>query len=206
MGIGDRGVSELRRGAIILIAALALVTWKAAAAAEPALLRHVELQSEGATATLTLSLSAPVRAHVFRLHDPERVVIDLPHTRTDGRLPDAAAGGPVVAMRSGFTPQHALRLVLELRAPMRLQQQSIRSADWQLRLGLQAMALAAGPAREYPRCARGGRCRARGPRRACGEQDRAGERSRSSCGRPCGTRAECCRAAGRDCGRCRPWR
>ena len=151
MGNGDRGVSELRRGAIILIAALALVTWEAAAAAEPTLLRHVELQSEGATATLTLSLSAPVQAHVFRLHDPERVVVDLPHTRTEGRLPDAATGGPVVAMRSGFTPQHALRLVLELRAPMRLQQQSIRSADWQLRLGLQAMALAAAPAREYSR-------------------------------------------------------
>ncbi len=112
------------------------------------MLRHVELQADGAAAVLTLSLSAPVQAHVFRLHDPERVVIDLPHTRTEGRLPDSAAGGPVAAMRSGFTPQHALRLVLELRAPMRLQQQITRSGDWQLRLALQPSALAANPVHE----------------------------------------------------------
>jgi N-acetylmuramoyl-L-alanine amidase len=111
----------------------------------PAILQHVDLESDTGNASLTLLLSAPVRAHVFRLHAPERIVVDLPHTRTSGPLPGPTAGGSVTTLRSGFTPQHALRLVLELNSPMRLQQQVIKSAAWQLRIDLQATGLAAAP-------------------------------------------------------------
>ncbi|HEV7985837.1 MAG TPA: N-acetylmuramoyl-L-alanine amidase [Steroidobacteraceae bacterium] len=134
----------------------ALAVWGTAAAETrrseiaPVQLRHVQLRSDSGTALLTLSLSGPVNAHVFRLHQPERIVIDLPHTHAVGSLPGASADGPVTALRSGFTAQHALRLVLELNAPMRLQQQSMRAGDWQLQIALQSSTLVSAPVRRAP--------------------------------------------------------
>ena len=101
-------------------------------------LRHVDLQSGDDAALLTLRLSAPTAAHVFRLHHPERIVVDLSRTRPTGSMPSMNSGGVVSALRSGWTPQHALRVVLELSAPMQLHQQTLRSGDWQLRLALNA--------------------------------------------------------------------
>jgi N-acetylmuramoyl-L-alanine amidase len=150
VGIGDRGRESLRRDATALCATAALflaagMPALAGNVAPPAILQHVELEADAGNALLTLSLSAPVPAHVFRLHSPERIVVDLPRTRASGPLPGPAAGGSVTTLRSGFTPQHALRLVLELNSPMRLRQQMIKSGDWQLRIELQATALAAVP-------------------------------------------------------------
>jgi N-acetylmuramoyl-L-alanine amidase len=109
-------------------------------------LRHVDLQSGDDAALLTLRLSAPTAAHVFRLHHPERIVVDLARTRPTGSMPSTNAGGVVSALRSGWTPQHALRVVLELSAPMELHQQILRSGDWQLRLALNAAPVSGVPA------------------------------------------------------------
>jgi N-acetylmuramoyl-L-alanine amidase len=112
----------------------------AQAAAAPAgaevQLRHLDLQSGDDSALLTLRLSGPAAAHVFRLHHPERIVVDLPRTRPTGAMPSMNSTGAVAALRSGWTPQHALRVVLELNAPMQLHQQTLKSGDWQLRLAL----------------------------------------------------------------------
>ncbi len=85
-------------------------------------LESIGLQSDQHGALLTLSLSSPVSQHVFRLHDPERLVIDLPATRRHAKLPPVSAGGPVLAVRSGSPGQNSLRLVVELRGrtPARL--------------------------------------------------------------------------------------
>jgi N-acetylmuramoyl-L-alanine amidase len=109
-------------------------------------LRHVDLQSGDDAALLTLRLSAPTAAHVFRLHHPERIVVDLPRTRPTGSMPSMNSAGAVAALRSGWTPQHALRVVLELNAPMQLHQQTLKSADWQLRIALSTTASPAAPA------------------------------------------------------------
>ena len=101
-------------------------------------LRRVDLQSGDDAALLTLRLSAPTAAHVFRLHRPERIVVDLPRTRPTGPMPSMNSAGIVAALRSGWTPQHALRVVLELNAPMQLHQQTATSGGWQLRLALNA--------------------------------------------------------------------
>jgi len=101
-------------------------------------LRHADLQSGDEAALLTLRLSGPTAAHVFRLHHPERIVVDLPRTRPTGSMPSMNPAGAVAALRSGWTPQHALRLVLELHAPMQLHQQTLKSGDWQLRIALNA--------------------------------------------------------------------
>ena len=107
-------------------------------------LRHVDLQSGDDAALLTLRLSAPTAAHVFRLHHPERIVVDLPRTRPTGSMPSMSSAGAVAVLRSGWTPQHALRVVLELNAPMQLHQQTLKSGDWQLRIALNAVTPASG--------------------------------------------------------------
>jgi N-acetylmuramoyl-L-alanine amidase len=110
-------------------------------------LQHIALQTSPGGAVLTLSLTGPVAQHVFRLHDPERVVIDLPETRRIASLPSPEAGSVVTAMRSGPRAQHGLRLVLDLSSPMQWQQQSAHAGDWHLRIALQSVvAPAPGPA------------------------------------------------------------
>ena len=91
-------------------------------AAQPVRLESIGLQADKKGALLTLSLSSPVSQHVFRLYDPERLVIDLPATRRLARLPQITAGSPLLGMRSGSPVQNSLRLVVELRGrtPARL--------------------------------------------------------------------------------------
>jgi N-acetylmuramoyl-L-alanine amidase len=100
-------------------------------------LRRIELQSTSEAAVLTLSLSGPVSQHVFSLHNPERLVIDLPDTRRIGALPTPAPGGAVTAIRSGQNAPLGLRLVLELDSRMQLQQRALQAGGAQLRLALQ---------------------------------------------------------------------
>jgi N-acetylmuramoyl-L-alanine amidase len=63
---------------------------------------------------LTLTLSAPVRLRLQRLHQPERIVIDLPRTQRRTALPMRSADSPIAALRSGELRNGALRLVLDL--------------------------------------------------------------------------------------------
>jgi N-acetylmuramoyl-L-alanine amidase len=104
-------------------------------------LQRIALQGNSADLLLTLSLTGPVAQHVFRLHDPERLVIDLPDTHRSGALPSPPAGSAVMAIRSGPHEPRGLRLVLDLNSPMQLQQQPVRAGDWRLRIALQASAV-----------------------------------------------------------------
>ncbi len=113
-------------------------------------LQHVTLQSSPTATVLTLSLSRQVAQRVFRLHDPERIVIDLPDTHRLAPLPSPPAGSVVTAMRSGRSGQQGLRLVLDLSEPMPMQQQELQAADWQLRITLQSGAAPAAPAAPPP--------------------------------------------------------
>jgi N-acetylmuramoyl-L-alanine amidase len=138
----------LSRTRVQISSALTALLLCARAASAPAgtdvQLRHVDLQSGDDAALLTLRLSAPTAAHVFRLHHPERIVVDLPRTRPTGSMPSMKSAGAVAALRSGWTPQHALRVVLELNAPMQLHQQTLKSGDWELRIALNGTAPASG--------------------------------------------------------------
>ncbi len=103
---------------IVLCWAVTLAIAPGARAAQPvsATLEHIDLATGEHSATLTLTLSAAAAAHVFRLHAPERVVIDLPSTRRRARLPAVPAGSVITSVRAGAHGQHGLRLVLELHA------------------------------------------------------------------------------------------
>jgi N-acetylmuramoyl-L-alanine amidase len=88
---------------------------------------------------LTLSLSKRVSQHIFRLQNPERLVIDLPDTRRQARLPRPPEGAVVAAVRSGVHDRHTLRLVVELHSPVQPQLQPMAAAGgYQLRIALAA--------------------------------------------------------------------
>jgi N-acetylmuramoyl-L-alanine amidase len=123
--------------------------------AAPVQLTRLVLEASAADARLTLALSGRVDPHVFRLHDPERLVIDLPGTRRLAALPSPPAGSVVTAIRSGPHEPHGLRLVLDLSTPLQLRREPERPGDWRLRISLQSAgapgAGAPAPSRSTPR-------------------------------------------------------
>lgn len=122
---------------LFLLAAIAAGAPDMVSAREPTPVRleTIGLSSDDAGALLTLSLSAPVSPRVFRLHDPERLVIDLPGAQRRAVLPQAAAGGPVLAVRSGMHGPQALRLVVELNGPVPARlQPSVEAARYRLQI------------------------------------------------------------------------
>jgi len=112
------------------------------------------LAADADSVTLQLKLTAPAAARVFRLHAPERVVIDLLHTRRRTRLPSPAPGSVVTSLRAGVRPHGALRLVLQLRGKpaLRLSRQSAAHGRV-LRIALSTMLAAPLPASGAPRAA-----------------------------------------------------
>ncbi len=67
---------------------------------------------------LVLELTDSVRFKVFRLKNPERVVIDLPDSAlAEGFSLPTKGEGPVVGVRSGRPGANTLRVVLDLGAP-----------------------------------------------------------------------------------------
>ena len=98
---------------LLLGIGLAVLASQASAAQ---VLRDLRLEATGAeSARITLSLNAPVNQKVFRLENPERLVIDLPGTRLASGVRMPSAAGPVVSMRNGLQPKQTLRLVVQLR-------------------------------------------------------------------------------------------
>jgi N-acetylmuramoyl-L-alanine amidase len=131
---------HLKAGAIAaVIAATAGVAVAAPSRGSGAVLDQISLQADQQGAVLTLRLSAPVAQHVFRLQHPERLVIDLPGTRRRAGLPQPPEACVVAAVRSGVREGHALRLVVELRAPLQPQLQPTTSTGgYRLRIALGA--------------------------------------------------------------------
>jgi N-acetylmuramoyl-L-alanine amidase len=111
---------------------------------QSAQLDRIALQADRQGAVLTLSLSVPVAQHMFRLQNPERLVIDLPATQRRAKLPLPPPDSVVASLRSGVHDGRALRLVVQLRSPLQPQLQPMTRADgYQLRIALSAAARAA---------------------------------------------------------------
>jgi N-acetylmuramoyl-L-alanine amidase len=131
-----RVTCSLALGALLVGAIVSAVPSVAAAAEDGTVaLERITLTDNADDAQLALSLSAVVVPHVFRLHDPERLVIDLPGTHRAAPLPVPAPGGLVSALRSGRPEPHELRLVLDLNSARRLQlEQSAQGNSWQVHI------------------------------------------------------------------------
>ena len=97
---------------VCALAALCIGT--AAQAAAPAKVGDVRLWSGPEGTRLVLDLSAPVSHEVFTLENPDRIVIDLQHTRLAMRKALPVGQGPVRSVRSGPQDDGVLRIVLDL--------------------------------------------------------------------------------------------
>ena len=103
-----RGFAALIVGAVTLTPALATE------------LRGIGLSSSADSAQLTLDLSDGAKQSVFTLDHPDRVVIDLAHTQRMHGLHAPAPAGVVTAVRFGTQPYGTLRVVVELRGPLKV--------------------------------------------------------------------------------------
>jgi N-acetylmuramoyl-L-alanine amidase len=88
------------------------------AAAQAAELRVMELASTPDFAQLSLDMSAGTAHKLFKLENPDRVVIDLPHTHLMPGFRSPHAAGVVSQVRVGPRPGGALRIVLQLRSAL----------------------------------------------------------------------------------------
>jgi N-acetylmuramoyl-L-alanine amidase len=89
------------------------------AAAQAAELRVMELASTPDFAQLSLDMSAGTAHKLFTLENPDRVVIDLPHTHLMPGFRSPHTAGVVSQVRVGPRPGGALRIVLQLRSALR---------------------------------------------------------------------------------------
>lgn len=83
--------------------------------------KDVGLSSTPDETRLTLQVDGALNHRIFTLSGPDRVVLDIPDGRLTGRLPKADPGDPVlVGLRSGVREQGELRLVMDLKQPVRV--------------------------------------------------------------------------------------
>lgn len=99
-----------------LITALASVAGMAAA--DAAELRAMELDASATAAQVSLDLSTGIAEKLFALDNPDRIVIDLPHTHLMPGFRTPHATGVVTQVRVGPRPGGALRIVLQLRSAL----------------------------------------------------------------------------------------
>ena len=78
-------------------------------------LRGIGLSSAADSAQLTLDLTGAAAQRVFTLDQPDRIVIDLPHTERMHGLRTPPPAGVVTSIRFGSQPAGTLRIVIELR-------------------------------------------------------------------------------------------
>src|SRR5215472_15142900 len=78
-------------------------------------LRGIGLSSAADSAQLTLDLTGAAAQRVFTLDQPDRIVIDLPHTERMHGLHAPPPTGVVTSIRFGTQPAGTLRIVIELR-------------------------------------------------------------------------------------------
>lgn len=91
-----------------------------AAHAEQATVRGARIAPDADRTRLVLDLSGRVEHRIFTLEGPDRLVVDISDTRFPGKLPPPQADDPtLVGLRSGVRDQGDLRIVLDLKQPVR---------------------------------------------------------------------------------------
>lgn len=90
--------------------------------ADAAKLTEINVSNGGSSARLEFFLSQPTKYHVFTLDNPDRLVIDLMATKLATNLQKVALGNsPLKMIRSGHPEPQRLRLVLDLKKPIKFE-------------------------------------------------------------------------------------
>jgi len=88
----------------------------AAMAARPVVVRDVRLWTAPDHTRLVFDLNRKMRYKLFRLHKPERIVIDMQQTSLKADISKLPLPDPVIqSMRHGISEQHGLRMVIDLK-------------------------------------------------------------------------------------------
>lgn len=81
---------------------------------------------------LLLDLAESAQHQIFTLDQPDRVVIDIVGARITGQLPAARTDDPVlIGVRAGVRPNQDLRIVLDLKRPVRVKSFTVKPATYQ---------------------------------------------------------------------------
>jgi N-acetylmuramoyl-L-alanine amidase len=137
------GLVRAAAGAILLLSLFAgRYSWAGAN------LRSVTIDSSGSELSVLLSLSKELKPRIFRLQNPDRLVIDLPATTADRRLPLPQAVAPIRNLRLGHQAAGSLRLVLELQPgawPRPAWDGTLKGDGYRLRIGAAPLSSEARP-------------------------------------------------------------
>jgi N-acetylmuramoyl-L-alanine amidase len=91
-----------------------------AANAPAATVENIRVWAEDGRTRIVLDLSSPARHNIFTLRGPDRLVVDLADSRMAEALTDLPeATGTLAGIRTGLRANGELRVVLDLRAPVR---------------------------------------------------------------------------------------
>ncbi len=101
---------------------LALCAWAATVSGvlSAAEIRGIRIGTNNSGTRVVLDLSGPARFKAFQLDGPGRVVVDVSHSKLKPTLALPSAEGAVIAVRSGKQPNNVLRLVFEVKGPVKL--------------------------------------------------------------------------------------
>lgn len=101
---------------------LALCAWAATVSGvlSAAEVRGIRIGTNNSGTRVVLDLSGPAKFNAFQLDNPGRVVVDVSHSKLKPSLSLPAADGAVTAVRSGKRPDNGLRLVFEVKGPVKL--------------------------------------------------------------------------------------
>ncbi|WP_295399640.1 N-acetylmuramoyl-L-alanine amidase [uncultured Thiocystis sp.] len=99
-------------------------------AGDPASVECTGVSTEAGKTRLILATTTSVSHQVFTLDGPDRVVIDIADAHLVGKLPEATTQDPtLIGLRNGVRNQADLRIVLDLKHPVRIKSFSTPSAD-----------------------------------------------------------------------------
>ena len=99
-------------------AALALV-FSGATALAATEVENIRVWSESGRTRVVLDLSRPADHKIFTLRGPDRLVVDLKDGRLSDSFAEPAATGAIRSIRTGVRSNGQLRVVLDLREPVR---------------------------------------------------------------------------------------
>src|SRR5262245_14006771 len=111
----EKGFLGKRLGVYLLLAVLVGASGPSVAAE----VRDIRIATTDTGTRVVLDLSAPVKHKAFVLDDPRRIVIDIARSSLKTKLP--ALEGPITGVRSGKLPNNGLRLVFEVKGPVKIQ-------------------------------------------------------------------------------------
>ena len=113
-----------------LVAILMLLTTWGWAWAAPVEVRAVRIVDAGDRTRLELDLSGACAHTAFAMHNPERLVIDVPDATLFGRLPLAPTDHPTLTgLRSGIRAGDDLRMILDLKQKVRTKTFLLKGAE-----------------------------------------------------------------------------